>query len=72
MLIKWGIININYMDINIYGEPAMFQNTDSKQCTIGDQIGKGGMFNINKAIKELEAYNLKQYLLKWLKENETT
>ena len=28
--------------------------------------------DIDKAIKELEAYNLRQYLLKWIKENETT
>jgi len=56
----------------IYGEPAMFQNTDSKQCTIGDQIGEGGMFNIDNDIKELEAYLLRHYLLQWLKENETT
>ena len=72
MLIKLGIIKINYMVSKIYGEPAMFQNPDSKQRTIGDQIGEGGMFNIDNDIKELEAYLLRHYLLQWLKENETT
>lgn len=67
-----GTIKINYMVSKIYGKPAMFQNPDSKQRTIGDQIGEGGMFNINKDIKELEDCLLRHYLLQWLKENETT
>ena len=46
MLIKSETININYMDSKIYGEPVMFKNTDSKPRTIGDQIGKEGVFKI--------------------------